>query len=91
MNDAQLLSPSRNISLGQSDLDSMVSESLYSSSRKQLLSLLNEFSSMFNFDGGPLGIARRVHHSIGTGDARPLRLRQYEVSPCETAKDRSGC
>lgn len=53
-------------------MDAMISESPDSFDREQLMSLLYEFSAIFDIGGCPLGVARKVHDSIDTGDINLL-------------------
>lgn len=51
--------------------------------RAQLISLLNEFRSSFDFPQAPLGRTNTVVHRIHIGTNTPLRQRPYRVSPAE--------
>lgn len=47
-------------------MKAMISESLDSSDREQLRSLLREFSAIFDNDGCPFRVAQSVRHSIAS-------------------------
>lgn len=61
----------------------MVSSSLDPNRRTALLSLLRKYAHLFDLEKSPLGVARNVHHTIDTGDEKPLRQRPYRVSRTE--------
>lgn len=75
--------PVEPVRLTKSDIESMISETLYDGDRGSLVRLILEFSTLFDADGAPLGVAADVQHTIDTGDARPLRQRPYRVSLSE--------
>ena len=49
--------------------------------RLKFKKLFNEYRDVFAFPGDQLGMTSLVQHVIDTGDAMPIKQRQYRVSP----------
>lgn len=64
----------------------MINKSLSDHERRLLVTLLEKYSSVFDFahrDGPQLIPASRTRHRINTGSAQPIRQKPYRVSPTE--------
>lgn len=61
------------------DLDGIIATTLCKSIRRELLSLLETYSGLFDADTPPLGVVPEAWHRINTRDALPLRQRPYRV------------
>ncbi|GBN11605.1 Retrovirus-related Pol polyprotein from transposon 412 [Araneus ventricosus] len=68
--------------LGQAeeDLEALLDPELDDLQRKELLSLLVEFTNVFDLENKPVKISSKVKHRINTADSQPVKQKPYRVS-----------
>ncbi|UYV82343.1 hypothetical protein LAZ67_21001753, partial [Cordylochernes scorpioides] len=64
-------------------LISMISTDLEETKKNRLLTCLNEFSDIFDFEKKSFPVSGEIKHKIDTSDYPPVRQRPYTVSPAE--------
>ncbi|UYV66779.1 hypothetical protein LAZ67_4002838, partial [Cordylochernes scorpioides] len=64
-------------------LISMISTDLEETKKNRLLTCLNEFSDIFDFEKKSFPVSGEIKHKIDTSDYPPVRQRPYRVSPAE--------
>ncbi|UYV72384.1 hypothetical protein LAZ67_9002893, partial [Cordylochernes scorpioides] len=64
-------------------LISMISTDLEVTKKNRLLTRLNEFSDIFDFEKKSFPVSGEIKHKIDTSDYPPVRQRPYRVSPAE--------
>ncbi|UYV72153.1 hypothetical protein LAZ67_9001970 [Cordylochernes scorpioides] len=64
-------------------LISMISTDLEETKKNRLLTCLNEFSDIFDFEKKIFPVSGEIKHKIDTSDYPPVRQRPYRVSPAE--------
>ncbi|UYV69036.1 K02A2.6-like, partial [Cordylochernes scorpioides] len=64
-------------------LISMISTDLEETKKNRLLTCLNEFSDIFDFEKKSFPVSGGIKHKIDTSDYPPVRQRPYRVSPAE--------
>ncbi|UYV66538.1 hypothetical protein LAZ67_4002004, partial [Cordylochernes scorpioides] len=64
-------------------LISMISTDLEETEKNRLLTCLNEFSDIFDFEKKSFPVSGEIKHKIDTSDYPPVRQRPYRVSPAE--------
>ncbi|UYV72318.1 hypothetical protein LAZ67_9002614 [Cordylochernes scorpioides] len=64
-------------------LISMISTDLEETKKNRLLTCLNEFSDIFDFEKKSFPVSGEIKHKIDTSDYPPVRQRPYRVSPAQ--------
>ncbi|UYV79989.1 K02A2.6-like [Cordylochernes scorpioides] len=64
-------------------LISMIYTDLEETKKNRLLTCLNEFSDIFDFEKKSFPVSGEIKHKIDTSDYPPVRQRPYRVSPAE--------
>ncbi|UYV83057.1 K02A2.6-like [Cordylochernes scorpioides] len=64
-------------------LISMISTHLEETKKIRLLTCLNEFADIFDFEKKSFPVSGEIKHKIDTSDYPPVRQRPYRVSPAE--------
>ncbi|UYV63208.1 K02A2.6-like, partial [Cordylochernes scorpioides] len=64
-------------------LISMISTDLEETKKNRLITCLNEFSDIFDFEKKSFPVSGEIKHKIDTSDYPPVRQRPYRVSPAE--------
>ncbi|UYV61424.1 ACE [Cordylochernes scorpioides] len=64
-------------------LISMISTDLEETKKNRLLTCLNEFADIFDFEKKSFPVSGKIKHKIDTSDYPPIRQRPYRVSPAE--------
>ena len=63
-----------------------IGEEVTKEEREKLLNLIVEHQSSFQWDDSSYGHTDVVEHKINTGDTKPIKQRQYRLSPLASAK-----
>ncbi|GBL98739.1 Transposon Ty3-I Gag-Pol polyprotein [Araneus ventricosus] len=68
--------------LGQAeeDFEALLATELDDLQRKELLSLLVEFTDVFDLENKPVKVSSKVKHRINTADSQPVKQKPYRVS-----------